>query len=250
MNILVFQHVDCEHPGVFRDFWDEAGHGWTPVELDAGEPIPPLEPFDILVAMGGPMDVWQEREHPWLVPEKEAIRRWVAELGRPFLGICLGHQLLAEALGGAVGPMKAPEVGIAEVKLTPAGRKDPVMAGFPPVTETFQWHGAEVKRLPKGAQTLAGNSKSKVQAMRWGACAYGTQFHCELTEATVGEWQEIPEYMASLEACLGKEGAARLGPAVEAKLADFNASARRLNDNFLAIAAARTGTKKPTSQRK
>ena len=149
MRIFALQHVAVEHPGIFRDFWAEAGHELVQVELDAGEAIPPLEEFDLMVVMGGPMDVWQEAEHPWLVPEKAAIRRWVLELDRPFLGICLGHQLLAEALGGVVGPMTAPpEVGLVDVRLTEAGRVDPVLAGFPAVVETFQWHGAEVTRPP------------------------------------------------------------------------------------------------------
>ena len=98
MNILVFQHLAVEHPGIFRDFWNESGHRWHAVELDAGESIPDLAPYDLLVAMGGPMDVWQEEIHPWLAPEKAAIRRWVRDLGRPYLGICLGHQLRGQSL--------------------------------------------------------------------------------------------------------------------------------------------------------
>ncbi len=158
MRILVFQHVDVEHPGVFREFWAEQGHQWTPVELDAGESIPPLDGFDLLVVMGGPMDVWQEDIHAWLRPEKEAIRRWVQDLGGPYLGICLGHQLLAEALGGKVGAMARPEVGLADVTLTAEGRRDPILAGFPATIESFQWHGAEVSTVPEGAVILAANA--------------------------------------------------------------------------------------------
>lgn len=238
MNILVFQHVASEHPGVFRDFWNEAGHQWTPVELDTGEPIPDLDPFDIMIVMGGPMDVWDEAAHPWMIPEKAAIRRWVVELGRPFLGICLGHQLLADALGGDVGPMQTSEVGITSTSLTAAGRADALLAGLSPEVEIFQWHGAEVRRLPKGGKTLATNQACKVQAMRWGDCAFGLQFHVELTDATVGDWRQIPAYLASLNASLGEERASKLEMAVAAKLPSFNATARILNDNFLRIAAA------------
>src|ERR1700722_1706418 len=77
MKILVFQHLDVEHPGVFRDFWNEQRFEQTVVELDEGEPIPNLDGFDLLAAMGGPMDVWQEYRHAWLLPEKAAIRKWV-----------------------------------------------------------------------------------------------------------------------------------------------------------------------------
>ena len=100
MKLLVFQHIECEHPGIFRGLLDGAGIQWDAVELDVGEKIPAFESYDALWVMGGPMDVWDEDECPWLVPEKAAIRHWVCDLKKPYLGFCLGHQLLADALGG------------------------------------------------------------------------------------------------------------------------------------------------------
>ena len=100
MKFLVFQHIACEHPGIFRHMLDQANIGWDAIELDEGQDIPPLEGYDALWVMGGPMDVWDEGSCPWLVPEKAAIRRWVTEIKKPYLGVCLGHQLLADALGG------------------------------------------------------------------------------------------------------------------------------------------------------
>ena len=135
MRILVLQHVAVEHPGIFRDLWSQSGFHLDQVQLDEGNQIPDLSAYDLMVVMGGPMDVWQEDLHPWLVPEKAAIRRWVKELGKPYLGVCLGHQLLAEALGGKVGPMAKPEVGLAHVDLTAEGLKDPILEGFAPVIE-------------------------------------------------------------------------------------------------------------------
>ncbi|MEM7238775.1 MAG: type 1 glutamine amidotransferase, partial [Pseudomonadota bacterium] len=98
MHILVLQHAACEHPGFFRSLLREDGHSWTAVELDEGETPPPLDGFDALWVMGGPMDTWQEDAHPWLAGEKELIHEAVAVRGLPFFGLCLGHQLLACAL--------------------------------------------------------------------------------------------------------------------------------------------------------
>lgn len=240
MKILVFQHLPVEHPGSLRDMWDARGFERVTVELDKGEPIPDLEPFDMLAVMGGPMDVWQEDRHPWLKPEKAAIRRWVAELGRPYLGICLGHQLLADALGGRVGLAARPEVGLTPVELTAEGRRDPLFSGFEATIETFQWHGAEVADAPEGATVLASSAACGVQAMRWGACAYGLQFHPEITRETVADWRRIPEYWASLRKALGDDGAEALEQLVSIRLPAFREAAGRLDGNFQAAAGGVT----------
>ena len=235
MRVLVFQHLDVEHPGSFRDFWSARGLECTTVELDAGETIPPLEDFDMLAVMGGPMDVWEEAEHPWLVAEKEAIRRWVAELKRPYFGICLGHQLLAVSLGGEAGKMATPEVGLGEVSLTAEGRADPLFGGLPERLEVFQWHGVEVTRLPEGGVALASNEAAAVQAMRVGTNAYGVQFHPEILAETVADWRRIPEYWASLQKSLGPEGAEALAGDVTPRLPAFRETAAVLDRNLAKI---------------
>jgi GMP synthase-like glutamine amidotransferase len=237
-RILVFQHIACEHPGIFRDFLAADGVAWDAVELDAGEPIPPLGGYDALWVMGGPMDVWEEDLHPWLVAEKAAIREWVRDRRRPYLGLCLGHQLLASALGGEVGRMAKSEVGIMEVELTAAGRAHPVFAGLPARQRCLQWHGAEIKRLPAGATVLATSPLCPVNAMAVGETAIGLQYHVELTAATVTEWGRVPAYVGSLEKNMGSGALGRLDAAAKAAMPGFNAAARRLYDNVMAMMRA------------
>lgn len=237
MRILVLQHLDVETPGVFREFWREGGHEMTTVALDAGQSIPDLDRFDLMAVMGGPQDVWQDDLYPWLVAEQAAIRHWVQEMHRPYLGICLGHQLLGAALGGTVGPMTRPEVGLVPVTLTPAGAADPMLAGFPPMTDSLQWHGAEITRPPEGATVLAASAGCPVQAIRCGRHAYGIQYHCEILDETIADWQRIPEYRASLQQALGIEGAQNLTDQVIPRLPEFRSTARRLNDNLMRLIA-------------
>jgi GMP synthase-like glutamine amidotransferase len=235
MKLIVLQHLAVEHPGVFRDFFREDGFEWTAVELDEGEMIPDLEPFDAMVVMGGPQDVWQEDQYSWLVPEKAAIRRFVADMRRPYLGICLGHQLLADALGGRVGP-GVPEVGALSIALTDEGRRDPLLAGVADSIPVLQWHGAAVTELPDGAVSLARSDVCAVQALRWGKHAYGMQFHLEATEETVSDWAAIPEYARALEKTLGAGAVNQLAADVEAQLPTYTAVARQIYENFKALA--------------
>ncbi|GAB5467311.1 MAG: hypothetical protein Kilf2KO_03410 [Rhodospirillales bacterium] len=235
-KVLVFQHIACEHPGIFREFLAADSIAWQAVELDEGEPLPDLEPFDILWVMGGPMDVWQVETHAWLQPEMAAIRRWVQELQRPFFGFCLGHQLLAQALGGQVGPAAEPEIGILPVDLTEAGRAHPLFAGLPDRLTSLQWHSAEVLSPPPGATILAESAACKVNAFAVGAQAFGLQYHSEITADTVPEWGAVPAYAASLETALGAGALGRLEAEAAAALPQLNQAARRLYDNFMDIA--------------
>ncbi len=237
MHILVLQHARCEHPGSFRTFLCEDGHSWVSVELDEGERLPSLDGFDALWVLGGPMDVWEEDRHPWLVEEKAFIREAVSARGIPFLGLCLGHQLLAEALGGSCGKSRNPEVGVMDVRLTPDGAEGILFDGLPEVFRCLQWHGAEVSRMPDGARSLAASPACAVQAMQWGPRAHSVQFHLEVEEDTVGNWAAIPEYAAALEAALGPDGEAEMKAACAREMDGFLMHAERVYINWLQTAA-------------
>lgn len=238
MRALVLQHIAVEHPGVFRDYLAEDGIAWDAVELDEGEPIPSLDGYDLLISMGGPMDVWEEAAHPWLVTEKAAIREWVMA-GRPFLGFCLGHQLLADAMGGKVGLAAESEVGIMAVELTNAGVADPLFSGVSQFVPCMQWHSAAVLELPHDAVVLARSAACPVQAFKIGDAAYGLQFHIEVTNATAGEWGRVPVYAESLEATKGTGALDRLESDMAAALPALNCAARSIYDNFMSIIQAR-----------
>jgi GMP synthase-like glutamine amidotransferase len=134
-----------------------------------------------------------------MTEEKAAIRTWVELLGRPYLGVCLGHQLLADALGGEVGLMPEPEIGVRHMTLTAAANSDALFGVLPPVISGLQWHGAQVLRVPEHSVVLATNAACPIQAFRAGPRAWGVQFHMEVGEDTVDEWAAVPEYLRALE---------------------------------------------------
>jgi GMP synthase-like glutamine amidotransferase len=232
-RVLVFEHMPAVDAGIFCDLLREHGIAWHAVRFDLGMPIPDLGAFDALFVMGGAMDVWQEEEYPWLVQEKAAIREAV-DRQMPFLGICLGHQLLADALGGQVVPATRPEVGVFEIVRTPAGERHPLLGGLPHRAEVLQWHAAEVIEPPARADVLASSVQCGIQAIAVGERALGLQFHLEVDERTLGGWLASPHNVAALERHRGPEGPRAFVEEARTHMAAFNRSARQLHANLLA----------------
>jgi GMP synthase (glutamine-hydrolysing) len=230
-RLLVLQHIACEHPGVFSEVIRERGVETVAVELDAGEPLPDWRGFDGVVAMGGPMGAGDEAEHPWLADERTLVREAVAG-GRGFLGVCLGVQLLAAALGSRVHTADRPEVGLLEVELTPQGRRDPLFAGLGGRFVSLQWHG-DTFELPAGSVHLARSEQVANQAFRAGGRAYGVQFHLEVTGEMASEWAAVPAYRESLARTLGEERGAAFIADVERRAGELHPAARRLFANWL-----------------
>jgi GMP synthase-like glutamine amidotransferase len=200
---LAFQHMDHEPPGLFGRFLSELGAEIDVVMLHRGEAIPSLAPYDFLLVMGGAMDVWETDTYPWLADEIAAVREWTWMRNRPYMGVCLGLQILAQALGGEVGLARAAEVGFGKVELNALGLGHPMMRGLSPSFKVMQWHHAEVTKLPAGAEVLASSAVSHVQVMSIGHDILATQFHGELTPALIDRWAQIPQYLEWLDAAMG-----------------------------------------------
>ena len=231
MKFLVLQHINIEHPGIFLKFMKEDNIKIDTIELDENEKIPSLKPYDAMIVMGGPMDTWQEEAYPWLKSEKEVIHKFVCINKKPFLGLCLGAQLLSEAVGGKVKKMKIPEIGVLEVSVTD---DKSLFKGLGKKLKVLQWHSYEAYDLPSNTNLLASSSDCKVQAFAYNN-AFGLQFHVEQTNKTVPQWACVPEYKLALENTLGQNALEKFKKDVEENLDLFNNSAKTIYNNFKKI---------------
>jgi GMP synthase (glutamine-hydrolysing) len=212
--LLVVQHVPWEGPHrILGAFEDREVLTVRPLE---GEALPDRADVAGAVFMGGPMGVNDTGAHPGLAEEVE----WIAGAhgaGLPLLGVCLGSQLIATALGAEVRPGPAPEIGFATVRIHDPG--DPILGGLAPDTAVLHWHG-EVFDLPDGAQHLAWSARTQVQAFRHGN-TWGVLFHPEADQALVESWLEVPAMAAEADAALGPDAASTIRAQAERHGADL-----------------------------
>lgn len=181
MRTRIFQHVSFEGPGNIAGWLRQAGSHISTTELFKGDPIPDHSEFDLLVVMGGPMSVNDEKIYPWLQAEKRCIREAI-EAGKKVLGVCLGAQLIASAVGAKVYPNDEKEIGWFPV--TASGSRENVFQ-FPRELSVFHWHG-DTFDLPREAVLLASSPACKHQAFQIGDGVIGLQFHLEVTPDAVG----------------------------------------------------------------
>jgi GMP synthase-like glutamine amidotransferase len=183
MNLDVLQHAPFEGPGAIEPWAREHGHRIRTTRLFAGEQVPRCEDVEWLVALGGPMSVHDESEFPWLATEKSLLRELVGA-GRRVLGICLGAQLLAAALGARVYRSARREIGWFPVRRRPEAGASALGRAFPTELEAFHWHG-ESFDLPEGAVPLASSNACPNQGFVFGDCVLALQFHLETTPESV-----------------------------------------------------------------
>ena len=235
MEILVLQHINIEDPGYIKDLMIKDGVNITTIELDEGEKIPNnLNFFDGMLCMGGPMDTWMEKDFPWLIEEKKKIKEFVVELNKPYLGFCLGCQLLGEAIGGKVVKTNNPEIGMLDINFLDEKKKDVLFADFPEKIRSLQWHSYEVQELEKNRDVtlIASSKETKYQIFRYKSNAYGIQFHIEIKDTTVNDWGCVPEYKSALENQLGKGALEKFDKEARENITNMNNYSKILYTNF------------------
>ena len=199
-KVLVFMHVETEGPGTLSWFMDSLGIRIRKIRLYKGENPPgDASKFDAIISMGGPMNVDEEDDYPFMKKEVAFLKRAITA-NIPVLGICLGAQLVAKACCARVNKMNEEERGWKKVFLTDEGKRDSIFQRLPDYLNVFQWHG-DTFEIPYGGELLATARDCPHQAFRY-RNAYGFQFHIEVTDNIVKEWfndhSELSVYMNKL----------------------------------------------------
>jgi GMP synthase-like glutamine amidotransferase len=183
MRIAIFQHVPFEGPALVGRWAEQRGHSVGVTRWDLGEAGPAVDDVDLLAIMGGPMSVGETVEHPWLLDEKRCLGEIIGA-GRPIVGICLGAQLLAEALGGKVFPNAEKEIGWFPCRRESDAGSTCLLDDLPETFPAFHWHG-DTFTLPAGAVRLASSEATANQAFQSGDRLLGLQFHWDYTAESI-----------------------------------------------------------------
>lgn len=224
-------------PGLLGEYFQTLGWEILTVELYCGDSLPKtLDSAAGVVILGGPMNVYEEESYPFLRSEDQFIRQVLRE-EVPFLGICLGAQLLAKACGAAVTKSPHKEIGWFEAELTEAGMRDSLFRGLPGTLSVFQWH-EDTFVVPVGASLLATSELCRNQAFKVGNLAYGLQFHLEVTPEMVRAWARKEASVDTKR--IDEEGASQRG--------HFEAQAVCVFENFGRLIASTTRVKKTVRQ--
>ncbi len=180
------------------------------------------------------MDTWMEKDYSWLIDEKKKIKEFVVELKKPYLGFCLGCQLLGEVVGGNVVKSKYPEIGMLNVNFSQNKKSDLLFSEFPEKITSLQWHSYEVQNLEnnKNITLLASSPETKYQIFKYQEHAYGIQFHIEVKDTTVGEWGCVPEYKSALEKQLGDGALEKFDEEAKIHMSNMNKYSNILYQNF------------------
>ena len=231
--IFALYHSPGETVGLIGTVLKELRLPFKTVHLHDGEGLPrDTGDLDGLIVMGGPMNVDEIEKYPFLLPEVQLIEKVMFE-GKPVLGICLGAQLMAKALGQKIVPNHKKEVGWHPVLMAPAAKNDPLFKNFPPSLVVLHWHG-DTFDIPKGAVHLARTPDCSSQAFRWGEKSYALQFHFEVTPAMLKGWCEAESEQAFI--CAAGEDPKKIIAATPLANAALEQHARGFFSSYLKMA--------------
>ncbi|EKE02378.1 MAG: hypothetical protein ACD_20C00395G0008 [uncultured bacterium] len=207
MAVLICKNIHTEGPGTLEDFLKEKGISYTIVEMSMNNQIPDTKFFDTLVILGGPMSVNDYTDYPYIKTEENLVKEFISQDKR-ILGICLGSQIIAKALGSKIYKGAESELGWYDIELTSMGIEDPLIKEFalmPYISDicqkfpVFHWH-AETFDLPENAIRLASSELYINQAFKYGKKVYGFQFHIEMTKELIEEWLiETPDIATKIQ---------------------------------------------------
>jgi GMP synthase (glutamine-hydrolysing) len=231
-RVLTLQHVEENPVGLLGQLLHEYGIAYDVINVEQ-EPVPNPEHYDAVLAFGGTQHVYNEQDYSSFAAEIARIRQAV-EQDIPFLGICLGGQLLAHALGASVQRHSMTEIGFFDVTFTPEGQRDPLYQGLPGYQTVFQWH-EDAFELPDGAIHLATNANTRYQAFRYGKRAYGLQYHIELDPPMLDSWIHHPDMKKELISTLGLDAYTRLDQSSAQHYPTYCEHTRIMFANFLRI---------------
>ena len=235
MEVIVLQHIKIEDPGYIKDLMIADGVKLTTIELDEGDRIPnDIEKFDAMFCMGGPMDTWMEKDYQWLIDEKKRIKEFVVDLKKPYLGFCLGCQLLGEVIGGRVVKSNNSEIGMLNIDFYENKKNDLLFSKFPEKITSLQWHSYEVRNLESNENVtlIASSPETKYQIFKYQNHAYGIQFHIEVKDTTVNDWGCVPEYKSALEKQLGEGALEKFDKEAQNNMQNMNSYSKILYENF------------------
>ncbi len=231
-KVLALQHCWDDPPGYLAEILQEHGIVCEVVKVEEA-PVPNPIGYDAIISLGGPQHATDDDKYPYLAEEKVLIRKAV-EQDIPFLGICLGGQLLAHALGAAVTRHTLTEFGFFEVEVTDEGKADPLFQGLLDHHLVFHWH-MDTFALPAGALWLATNENTINQAFRVGKRAYGLQYHIELAPGMLDTWLQYPEYRQEIINLLGPDAPDMLEDERRKYYPIYRKHTRLVFENFLRI---------------
>ena len=233
-RLLVFQHVPHEILGTLDPLF--RGYGFRIRYVNFGRDPharPSLAGYRGLVVLGGPMNVDQTDRHPHLATEVELIGEAIAA-GLPVLGICLGGQLIARALGAEVTRSPEKEIGWYDLSPTEEAWTDPLLSHLRPTEKIFQWHG-DTFAIPKGAVHLASSAGCPNQAFRYGDRTYGLQFHLEVDQPMIERWLRVPENIDEIGGLNGATSTERIRIDTDLHIGEAVPLAERVFTDFVRL---------------